>query len=94
LYRLALSATLDGRRIAVVGFGDLLVGAAAALALVALGSSRRKVAVAIAAGLACGLVSGIAIGRPLPALPFIACGFFVLARQSDSASTTTNPSSH
>ena len=75
LLYLTLSVPVRGRIIPIVGIGDLMVGGAAAVALLRLGFRWRAVMGTISVGLLGALTYGLWRG-PAPALPFIAVAVF------------------
>ncbi len=77
LLYLTLVAPIRGRAIPIVGIGDLLVGGAAATALLRLGLRPVAVMGAIAIGLLSALAYGLWRGGA-PAVPFIAVAVLVL----------------
>ena len=77
LLYLTLVAPIRGRAIPIVGIGDLLVGGAAATALLRLGLRPVAVMGAIAIGLLSALAYGVWRGGA-PAVPFIAVAVLVL----------------
>jgi hypothetical protein len=79
LLYLTLVAPIRGRAIPIVGIGDLLVGGAAATALLRLGLRPVAVMRTIAVGLLSALAYGLWRGGA-PALPFVAAVVFLLIR--------------
>lgn len=77
LLYLTLVTPIRGRTIPIVGIGDLLVGGAAAVALLRLGLRPVAVMGAVAIGLLSALAYGLWRGGA-PALPFIAVPVFLL----------------
>jgi len=71
LLYLTLVAPIRGRVVPIVGIGDLLVGGAAAVALIRLGLRPLAVMGAISVGLLAALMYGLWRGGA-PALPFVA----------------------
>jgi hypothetical protein len=71
LLYLTLVAPIRGRVVPIVGIGDLLVGGAAAIALIRLGLKPLAVMGAISVGLLAALMYGLWRGGA-PALPFVA----------------------
>jgi hypothetical protein len=79
LLYLTLVVPIRGRAIPIVGIGDLLVGGAAATALLRLGLRPVAVVGTIAIGLLSALAYGLWRGGA-PALPFVAAAVFLLVR--------------
>jgi hypothetical protein len=79
LLYLTLVAPIRGRAIPIVGIGDLLVGGAAATALLRLKLRPVMVMGTIAIGLLSALAYGLWRGGA-PALPFVAAAVFLLVR--------------
>jgi hypothetical protein len=77
LLYLTLVVPVNGRIVPIVGIGDLVVGGAAATALLRLGVRPWGVAAASAAGLLGALAYGLWRGGA-PALPFVAVAVLVL----------------
>lgn len=80
LLYLTLVVPMRGRAVPIVGIGDLLVGGAAATALLRLGYRPLAVMGAISVGLLCALAYGLWRGGA-PAIPFVAAAVFVLLRR-------------
>jgi hypothetical protein len=77
LLYLTLVVPIGGRLVPIVGIGDLVVGGAAAAALIRLGLRRALVIGTISAGLLGALAYGLWRGGA-PAVPFIAAAVVVL----------------
>jgi hypothetical protein len=77
LLYLTLTVPIRGQVVPIVGIGDLLVGGAAAVALLRLGFGRAPVMGAMAAGLMAALAYGLWRGGA-PAVPFIAVAVIAL----------------
>ncbi len=84
LLYLSLDVPIRGHAIPIVGIGDLLVGGAAATALIRLGLRPAAVIGTIAVGLLTALAYGLWRGGA-PALPFVAVAVFLLVWRQHSA---------
>ncbi|HEY9142184.1 MAG TPA: hypothetical protein VIN93_14900 [Bryobacteraceae bacterium] len=89
LLYLSLDVPVRGHAIPIVGIGDLLVGGAAAAALLRLGLRPAAVMSAIIFGLLSALAYGLWRGGA-PALPFIAVAVFFLVWRQRSATGVTD----
>ena len=78
LQYLTLAIPIRGHAVSIVGIGDLLVGGAAATALLRLKLRPVPIMGTFAIGLLAALAYGLWRGRGAPALPFIAVVVFVL----------------
>ena len=83
---LSVAAPLAGRLSPIVGIGDLVVGGAAAVALLRLGARGSIVAAGLAGGITAALLWGIWRGHGVPAIPFIAVAL-ALARSPNRQSS-------
>jgi hypothetical protein len=86
LLYLTLVVPIGGSLIPIVGISDLLIGGAAATALIRLGLRPVAVMGAIAAGLLGALAYGLWRGGA-PALPFLAVTVFLLVWRNSTGST-------